>query len=119
MSTSRFFPEPWHGTGLSAAIATEALDLYGADILAASRGDRDNIAKRNETYIRVKAMMEKLCHYCEIVAGDNMEALRSSGFELRRQRGKAASSSPTKAVSEDAPLERPAETDAQYQGGAA
>lgn len=119
MTGNRFFPEPWHGTGISVATATAILDGYSGDILAASRGDRDNIAKRNETYLQVKAIMEKLCHYCEMVAGDNMEALRSSGFELRRQRLKAAPVSPSKPVTEEALPDRHVEGEPGYQGGAA
>ena len=120
MTGNRFFPEPWAGTGLSVAILKEILDGYGADILAANRGDRDNIAKRNETFPKVKASMEKLRHYVEIVAGDNMEALRSSGFEFRRQRGKTAPSPTTNPVTESAQPVGAGENDgSQYQGGAA
>jgi len=94
LTNNSFFPEPWTGSGLSVAICTAILDEYDGDILAASRGDRDNIAKRNEMFPKVKAMMEKLAHYVEMVAGDNMEALRSSGFELRREAVKKPVSKP-------------------------
>jgi hypothetical protein len=85
------FPEPW-AAGLSLAICTALAEKYDSWIIAASRGDRDNIATRNEVAGEVQNLLDKLAHYVEMVAGDNLAALRSSGFELRQRHGKTNSS---------------------------
>lgn len=85
------FPEPW-AAGLSLAICLALADKYDSWIIAASKGDRDNIATRNEVSIEVQNLMDKLSHYVEMVAGDNLAALRSSGFPLRQRHGKTSSS---------------------------
>jgi len=85
------FPEPW-ATGLSLAICLALADNYDSWIIASGRWDRDNIATRNEVSIEVKNLLDKLAHYVEIIAGDNLAALRSSGFPLRHRHGKTSSS---------------------------
>jgi hypothetical protein len=84
MTDNPYFREPWL-SGLSLVILIAAADKYDKYIFAGSRGDRDNIATRNEVFQEVQALVHRLAHYVELVAGDNWEALRSSGFELRRQ----------------------------------
>lgn len=85
------FPEPW-GVGLSLAICLALADKYDSWIIAADRGDRDNIATRNEVAIEVQKFLDKLGHYVEMTADDNLAALRSSGFPLRQRHGKTSSS---------------------------
>jgi hypothetical protein len=85
------FPEPW-AAGLSIALCIVLADKYDSWIIAASRGDRDNIAARNEVGKEVQNVLDKLAHYVEMIAGDNLLALRSSGFELRQRHGKTSSS---------------------------
>jgi len=95
MTDNRYFPEPWKATALSIAILSAIADRYGASIIAAARGDRDNIATRNENSVEVQGIMDKLANYVELEASDNMAAIRSSGFDLRRQRSRTTSPSPT------------------------
>jgi hypothetical protein len=85
------FPEPW-AAGLSLAICLALADKYDSWILAAGKGDRDNIATRNEVAAEVQDLLNKLRHYVEMIAGGNLAALRSSGFPLRQQHGKTSSS---------------------------
>ena len=91
MTNNPNYPEPW-AAGLSLAICIALADKYDSWIIAAGRGDRDNIATRNEVAIEVQNLLDKLAHYVEMTAGDNLAALRSSGFELRQRHGKANSS---------------------------
>jgi hypothetical protein len=91
LTNNQYFPEPW-AAGLSLAILFALADKYDSWILAADRGDRDNIATRNEVAVEVQNFLDKLAHYVEMVAGDNLAALRSSGFELRHKHGKTNSS---------------------------
>lgn len=92
------FPEPWIA-GLSLAICLALAEKYDSWIIAADRGDRDNIATRNEVAVEVQNHLEKLAHYVEITAGDNLAALRSSGFPLRQRHGKTSSSHTANAFS--------------------
>jgi hypothetical protein len=85
MTNNVHFPEPWQTSALSIAILLTAANRYDHLILAASKGDRDNIAARNEFFLEVQALMHRLANFVELEAGDNWAALRSSGFELRRQ----------------------------------
>ncbi|MBJ6726465.1 hypothetical protein [Geomesophilobacter sediminis] len=91
MTNNSNFPEPWLA-GLSIAICLALADKYDSWIFAAGRGDRDNIATRNEVAIEVQNVLDKLAHYVEVIAGDNLAALRSSGFPLRQRHGKTSSS---------------------------
>lgn len=91
MTNNANFPEPW-SVGLSLAICLALADKYDSWIIASGRGDRDNIATRNEVATEVKKLLEKLGHYVEMTADDNLAALRSSGFPLRQRHGKISSS---------------------------
>ena len=91
LTNNPYFVEPW-AAGLSLAICIALADKYDSWIIAASRGDRDNIATRNEVADEVQSLLDKLVHYVEMVAGDNLAALRSSGFELRQRHGKTSNS---------------------------
>jgi hypothetical protein len=91
MTSNPYFPEPWGG-GLSLAMCIALAEKYDSWIGAADRGDRDNIATRNEVAVEVQNLLDRLAHYVEMVAGDNLTALRSSGFELRQRHGKSNSS---------------------------
>ena len=95
MTKNPYFPEPWKTLQLSIAILIALAERYEASIIAASRGDRDNIQTRNEISDEVQAAIEKLANYVELEAGDNMAALRSTGMELRRQRSKTAATAQT------------------------
>jgi hypothetical protein len=90
LTNNSYFPEPWAG-GLSLAICIALADKYDSWIIAAGRGDRDNIATRNEVAEEVQNLLDKLAHYAEMVAGDNLAALRSTGFELRQKHGRNSS----------------------------
>jgi hypothetical protein len=94
MTNNPYFSEPWKFDTFSILICLALADRYDASIISANRGDRDNIATRNEIAEEVQKMLEKIAHYVEIEAGDNLAALRSSGLGLRRQRTKKASSHP-------------------------
>lgn len=96
LTNNPYFLKPW-AAGLSLALAYALADKYDSWILAASRGDRDNIATRNEVAAEVQALLDKLAHYVEMTAGDNLAALRSSGFELRQRHGKTNTSRTDKA----------------------
>jgi hypothetical protein len=96
MTNNSYFPEPW-AAGLSLAICIMLADKYDSWIIAGGRGDRDNIATRNEVAVEVQALLEKLAHYVEMTAGDDLAALRSSGYELRQRHGKTNSSHTDKA----------------------
>ncbi|GFO55487.1 hypothetical protein GMSM_24940 [Geomonas sp. Red276] len=85
------FTEPW-AAGLSLAICLALADKYDSWIIAGGRGDRDNIATRNEVAGEVQNLLDRLAHYVEMTAGDNLAALRSSGFPLRQRHGKTSSS---------------------------
>jgi hypothetical protein len=91
LTKNPYFPEPW-AAGLSLAICNALADKYDSWIIAGGKGDRDNIATRNEVAEEVQNLSDKLAHYVEMVAGDNLAALRSTGFELRQKHGKSNSS---------------------------
>ena len=91
MTNNPYFVEPW-ALGLSLLICIALADKYDSWIIAGGRGDRDNIATRNEVAVEVQNLLEKLAHYVEMTAGDNLAALRSSGYELRHRHGKTSSS---------------------------
>jgi hypothetical protein len=98
LTNNSYFPEPW-AAGLSLALCLVLADRYDSWIIAGSKGDRDNIATRNEVAKEVQNFLDKLGHYVEMVAGDNLAALRSSGFELRQRHGKTDSSHTVSAFS--------------------
>lgn len=98
MTNNQYFPEPWKTKALSIPILTNAADRYDSGIIAASRGDRDNIAMRNEILEEIQELMDQLANYVELEAGGNMAALRSTGFDLRRVRSKTITPHPPAAI---------------------
>jgi hypothetical protein len=116
MTNNPNFVEPW-ASGLSIAICIALADKYDSWIIAGGRGDRDNIATRNEVAIEVQNLLDKLAHFVEMTAGDNLAALRSSGFELRHKHGKSNSSHTESAFSYGG-VDHPQEARAENLSGA-
>lgn len=88
------FPEPWVGCPTSLALLDEAIELHQANHLASQSGDHEKMALRDLSHIALCNRLGNVANFVEMVAFGDVAILKESGFDIRKQGGKAA----TKAV---------------------
>jgi hypothetical protein len=79
------FPVPWPAPAPALAQLIEAFEAYCAAYRAALMRDLVRIAERNAAREALEAMLQQLAAYLEFVAHGDEAALRSTGFDLRRE----------------------------------
>lgn len=87
MTDNKFFPLPWApGVPVPDELGT-AIGNFKTAYHASQTRDTTKIAERKKARAVLEDILSQIAAYAELVAHGNMEALASSGFELRRDPG--------------------------------
>lgn len=78
------FPEPWPSPVPSLAQVQSDRDSYHAATIAAQSGDRFKITERNHARETIEDRLKHLAAYFEAIAHSDVDALTSTGFDLRQ-----------------------------------
>jgi len=89
MSDNRYFAGPWHENASSVAELSEAIDQTQKACDEALTRDTAKIAFRDQCQKRLVAILKKIAQYAELVADGNIDILKSTGFDLQQQKGRA------------------------------
>lgn len=84
MSSNARFPQPWPAPAPSAQDLSAALAHYRQALEASASRDVSRIAERQLARQELDDMLHRLAAYLEFAANGDEQALRSTGFELRR-----------------------------------
>jgi hypothetical protein len=84
MSGNPRFPAPWPAPAPSREELSAALAHYREALEASASRDRGRIAEREQAREDLTGMLQRLAAYLEFAAHGDEQALRSTGFELRR-----------------------------------
>lgn len=90
MTDNPYFPGDWPAPVPSLAQLRADDATYRAACAAVQMRDFSQLGRRNEARRVLTRGLQRLAAYLELVAGDDEEKLRSTGFELRRSSGRPA-----------------------------
>lgn len=89
LSDNPRFPQPWPAPAPVWGDVVAAYERYRDLSHASIAGDRVVISQRNTAREVLTELLRRTAKYVEFVAHDDEEALRSTGFELRREPSRA------------------------------
>jgi hypothetical protein len=97
MTDNPYFPGEWPVQVPSLAQLRLDDEAYRAACVLVQMRDFSQLGRRNEARRVLTRGLQRLAAYLELVAGDDEEKLKSTGFELRRSSGRPAGSASTMA----------------------
>jgi hypothetical protein len=86
-------PEPWHESVPGTVQLRAEVNDYRELQQAVQRRDFGQVDKRDQARERLTLSLQRVAGFVELVAKGDLEVLKSSGFEIRRDPGRAAGSS--------------------------